>query len=134
MTRAVIFDLGGVVVPFRFSAADTPRVASALRLSIDIFQRSVLNVLVYSLETGPTNPGPSSTSLAERSTCASPSKNSCELWQAIFLPGLADSATLFDAPRRSRWSRFFHTNELHFRRVQAQLSVNRHLSPPGSLL
>lgn len=127
MIRALIFDLGGVVIPFDFRrgyAAIEPHCAYPPE---EIPKRIRASGLVPRYERGEiateTFVGELCAALDVRVGFA----EFCGLWSAIFLPGtLIPENVLESLGQRYRMVALSNTNELHFREVQTKYPVIRH--------
>jgi glucose-1-phosphatase len=124
--RAVIFDLGNVVIPFDFRRGYRAIERHCSYPAAEIPKRIRATGLVPRYETGQIE----SRDFVEELTRALELRLSfeefCEMWTAIFLPGTLVPESLLDRLReRYRLIALSNTNELHFDVVRANYPVIR---------
>ncbi|HML17805.1 MAG TPA: HAD family phosphatase [Bryobacteraceae bacterium] len=127
MIRAVIFDLGGVIVPLDFSSAYAAMEALCPYKAAEIPKRIRSSGLVEKYETGQLN---SESFVAQLSalldlhvTC----EQFRELWSTLFLPDpLIPEALFADLSRRYPLILLSNTNEIHFENIRARFPLLRH--------
>jgi len=125
--RTIIFDLGGVIVPF-----DMARGYAALeRLSgcpaAEIPKRLAATDLVRRFETGGLEPREFVAQLSSHLGVNTSYEEFCSLWSCIFLPGtLVPEVAIEALHRRHRLLLLSNTNSLHFEMISASYPVLRH--------
>lgn len=127
MLRALIFDLGNVVIPFDFSRGYAAIEALCPYSAAEIPRRIRATGLVPLYETGQIASEAFVEQLCGALELPVNFDQFCELWSAIFLPGSLIPEELFERARaRYRLVALSNTNDLHFRRVRADYPVLRH--------
>jgi epoxide hydrolase-like predicted phosphatase len=127
MIRALIFDLGGVVIPFDFRrgyAAMEPLCAYPVA---EIPKRIRSTDLVHRYETGQIGSKPFVEELSRLLDLRVSFDQFCALWTAIFLPGSLLPESLFERLRpRYRLIALSNTNEIHYRHARANYPALDH--------
>jgi FMN phosphatase YigB (HAD superfamily) len=125
--RAVIFDLGKVIVPF-----DLARGYRALRphcrcAQEEIPKRIAATDLVYRIETGRMEPGEFVRELCSILELDVTYRQFCELWGSIFLPcPLIGEHLIEGLGRRYRLLILSNTNAIHFEIIRRRYPLLRH--------
>ncbi len=124
MIRAVIFDLGNVIIPFDFRRGYAAMERHCPHAAAEIPRRIRSTGLVPLYETGQIESRAFVDELLRALELRIGYEQFCELWTAIFLPGTLIPDELLDRLRqRYRLIALSNTNELHFRQVQANYPV-----------
>jgi glucose-1-phosphatase len=127
MLKALIFDLGNVLIPFDFTRAYT-RIEPLCHCSVeDIRARLRATGLVHRFETGRIGPE----QFVQEFSAALEFKISypefCRLWSSIFLPEpLIPESLLAALAGRYKLLVLSNTNPIHFEMVHANYSLLRH--------
>lgn len=124
MVRAIIFDLGGVVVPFDFRRGYAAMAPFCAYPPEEIPKKIRSTDLVTRYETGRIGSRNFVDELCELLDLRVDFDGFCQLWSAIFLPGSLIPDDLFTRlGDRYRLIALSNTNELHFRRIRAHYPV-----------
>ncbi|MCS6952279.1 MAG: HAD family phosphatase [Bryobacterales bacterium] len=127
MIRAVIFDLGNVLVPF-----DTRRGYEALAAvnglpPEEVKRRIAATGLVPPFERGEVSPEEFVRRLSAALHLEVSYERFCELWSSIFLPETLVPESLVEGlKRRSRLLVLSNTNAIHFAMIQQRYPILRH--------
>ncbi len=120
MIRALIFDLGGVVIPFDFQKGYAAMERHCPFPAAEIPKRIRSTGLVPLFETGQIEARAFVEGLTRALQVSLSYKQFCELWSAIFLPGTLIPVEFLDRLRaRYRLIALSNTNELHFAEVRS---------------
>jgi putative hydrolase of the HAD superfamily len=126
LIRAIIFDLGGVVIPFDFKRGYAAMEPHCPYPAAEIPRRIRATDLVRRYESGEIESPVFVEELCRSLELRVSFEQFCELWTAIFLPGTLIPEDFFDRLReRYRLVALSNTNELHFRQVEANYPVIR---------
>jgi FMN phosphatase YigB (HAD superfamily) len=125
--KAVIFDLGRVIVPFDFSRGYV-RIESLCGIpAAQIPGRIALTGLVTRLESGDIEPRDFVRELSKQLNLDISYENFCEIWNSIFGPHtLIPEAMLQGIARRYRLVLLSNTNAIHFEMVRENYPLLRH--------
>ena len=124
MVRAIIFDLGGVVVPFDFRRGYAAIAAVCPYPAAEIPKRIRTTDLVQRYETGQIASEAFVEELCRLLDLDVGFDEFCALWTAIFLPGALLPESLFERlGSRYRLIALSNTNEIHFRHAWAHYPV-----------
>ncbi len=124
MIRALIFDLGNVVIPFDFRRGYAAMQPYCPYPAQEIPKRIRPTGLVPKYETGQISSEAFVAELCRALDLRVSFDQFCELWTAIFLPGtLIPEDFLRALRRRYPLVALSNTNELHFRQVRAKYPV-----------
>src|ERR1700739_1679356 len=120
MIKAVIFDLGRVIVPFDFSRGYA-RLEKLSGLPTSEIPKRLAGVgLVESFECGLIEPADFVRRFGERLDCAIPYDQFCEIWNSIFLPEtLIPESMLAAIAQRYPLILLSNTNRIHFEGIRA---------------
>lgn len=127
MFKAVIFDLGKVIVPF-----DIRRGYSALQPHCgfpaeELPRRIAATGIVHRFETGQISPGDFVRQFSEALGLKIEYDRFCELWSSIFLPDpLVPEELLEGLRRRYRLLLLSNTNAIHFAMIRENYPILRH--------
>lgn len=125
--RAVIFDLGNVIVPF-----DTRRGYEALAsvnglLPEEVKRRIAATGLVQPFEMGRVSPDEFVRRISEALHLDVSYERFCELWSSIFLPEtLVPEGLVEGLKRRCRLLVLSNTNAIHFAMIRQRYPILRH--------
>lgn len=127
LIRAVIFDLGGVIVPLDFSSAYAAIEALCPYTASEIARRIRSSGLVEKYETGQLNSESFVAQLSALLELHVTYRQFRELWSKLFLPDPLIPESLF-AELSSRYPLILlsNTNELHFENIRARFPLIRH--------
>jgi len=127
MTEAVIFDLGGVIVPFDMKRGYAALAPLCNFPAVEIPRRLAATDLVVRFETGGIEPREFVSALCTQLGLAVGYEEFCRLWSAIFLPDILIPESVFAAiGARHRLLLLSNTNALHFEMIAANYPVVRH--------
>lgn len=127
MIRAVIFDLGGVIVPLDFPSAYAAIEALCPYSASEIPKRIRSTGLVERYETGQLDSRSFVEQLAGHLDLRVDYEQFCELWSAIFLPDPLIPESLFsELSARYPLVLLSNTNELHFENIRSRFPLLRH--------
>ena len=125
--RAIIFDLGRVIVPFDFTRGYKKLEALCGIPTAEIPGRLAATKLVQQLETGDID---SRAFVREISSCLNLTttyENFCEIWSSVFLPETLISDDFLQAlAREYPLILLSNTNEIHFEMIRASYPLLRH--------
>lgn len=127
MIKAVIFDLGRVIVPFDF-ARGYSRIAALTGLDqVEIPERIRPTGLVDRLESGTIEPREFVSRISEVLGLKCSYEEFCEIWSSIFLPAtLIPEEMLVKIAARFRLVLLSNTNAIHFDMIRANYPHLRH--------
>jgi FMN phosphatase YigB (HAD superfamily) len=124
VVRALIFDLGGVIVPFDFRRGYAAMAPHCAYPAEEIPKRIRSSDLVKRYETGRIESRSFVEELCDLLDLRVDFDGFCQLWSAIFLPGSLIPDELFTRlGDRYRLIALSNTNELHFRRIRTHYPV-----------
>jgi putative hydrolase of the HAD superfamily len=127
MVRTIIFDLGGVIVPFDFKRAYARLEGLCPYPAAEIPARLRTTDLVPRFETGRIEPEAFVAELSRVLELETNYQQFCDLWSSIFLPDpLIPEIFFADLKRRYRLLLLSNTNALHFGAVQSRYPLLRH--------
>jgi FMN phosphatase YigB (HAD superfamily) len=127
MIKALIFDLGGVIIPLDFGRgyAAMERVCGVP--AAEIPKKIASTDLVRRYECGKIDTRPFVSELCALLDLRVGFDEFCELWMSIFPPGvLLDDAMIESLSRRYRLVLLSNTNPLHFDRLEQAYPILRH--------
>jgi glucose-1-phosphatase len=125
--KAVIFDLGRVIIPFDFNRG-YKRLAPLCGIpAAEIPGRIAPTGLVQRLESGTIEPRDFVIELSKHLNLDTSYENFCEIWSSIFLPEtLIPEAMLRDIAGRYRMVLLSNTNAIHFAMIRENYPLLRH--------
>jgi putative hydrolase of the HAD superfamily len=125
--KAVIFDLGRVIVPFDFNRGYT-RLAPLCGIpAAEIPKRIAPTGLVPLFESGGIEPRDFVRELSRHLNLDTTYENFCEIWSSIFLPHtLIPESMLIGIARTYRLVLLSNTNAIHFEMVRENYPLLRH--------
>jgi putative hydrolase of the HAD superfamily len=125
--KAVIFDLGRVIVPFDFNRGYT-RLAPLCGIpAAEIPKRIAPTGLVPLFESGGIEPRDFVRELSRHLNLDTTYENFCEIWSSIFLPHtLIPESMLIGIARKYRLVLLSNTNAIHFEMVRENYPLLRH--------
>jgi glucose-1-phosphatase len=125
--KAVIFDLGRVIVPFDFNRGYI-RLESLCGIpAAEIPKRIAPTGLVTRFESGGIEPRDFVSELSKHLNLDISYENFCEIWSSIFLPDtLIPEAMLQGIARRYRLVLLSNTNAIHFEMLRENYPLLRH--------
>lgn len=127
MIKALIFDLGNVIVPFDFKRAYARIEPLAKCSAAEIPARLRATDLVHRFETGLVGPERFVEELGAQLECKLTYSEFCDIWSSIFLPGtLISESTLASLAGRYPLLVLSNTNPIHFGMVRANYPALRH--------
>ena len=127
MVRTIIFDLGGVIVPFDFKRGYAKMEGLCQYPAAEIPQRLRSTDLVTRFETGQIEPRAFVAELCRVLELNATYEQFCELWTSIFLPEtLIPETFLVDLKGRYRLLLLSNTNAIHFEMIERQYPLVRH--------
>ncbi len=119
MIKAIIFDLGRVIVPFDFSRGYTTLEPLCGISAADIPKRIGTTDLVLRFERGEIKPRDFVREFSEGLGVELPYEHFCEIWCSIFLPDTLIPESLLAALRRNyRLLLLSNTNAIHFKMIR----------------
>lgn len=125
--KALIFDLGGVIVPFDFKRAYARLAPLCGYPAAEIPKRIASTDLVTRFETGQIEPEPFVEELLDIIGVRLTYPEFCDLWTAIFLPGPIIPESLFRELReRYRLVLLSNTNAIHYRMLTGDYPLLDH--------
>ena len=127
MIKAVIFDLGKVIVPFDFRRG-YDRIAALTGIpAADVPLRIRPTGLVERFESGQIDPHDFVQQISAVLDLHCTYEEFCEIWSSIFLPGtLVPEELLRSIAARYRLILLSNTNAIHFEMIRAQYPLLRH--------
>jgi putative hydrolase of the HAD superfamily len=127
MIRALIFDLGKVIVPFDFARGYQAMEGLCGIPAADIPKRIGSTDLVIRFETGLVEPRDFVTELTTMLGLQVDYDRFCEIWSSIFLPDtLIPDAVLERLSERYRMVLLSNTNAIHFAMIRERYPFLRH--------
>ncbi len=127
MIRTVIFDLGGVIVPFDFRRAYQAMAGLCPYAAEEIPRRIAATDLVRGLESGRLKPEEFVERLCELLDLRMSYAEFCRLWSSIFLPETLIPESLLEAlARRYRLLLLSNTNAIHFEMIREHYPLLAH--------
>jgi len=129
VVKALIFDLGGVIVPFDFRRGYAAMEPLCAYPASDIPKRIRSTDLVRRYESGQISSELFVTELCSLLELRVTYQQFCDLWTAIFLPDPLIPETLF-ASLKSRYPLVLlsNTNDIHFRMIRRSYPLLEHFS------
>lgn len=127
MIKAVIFDLGRVIVPFDFKRG-YKRLSPLCGIPETEIPRHIAQTdLVQQYESGAVESRDFVRRLSEQLNFETSYENFCEIWSSIFLPEtLIPEAMVESIARNYRLILLSNTNEIHFAMIRANYPILRH--------
>lgn len=127
MIKAIIFDLGRVIVPFDFQRGYI-RLESLCGIpAADIPGRLRPTGLVQKFESGKVEPRDFFRQLSGHLNLNTSYDNFCEIWSSIFLPQtLIPESMIQELAREYPLILLSNTNAIHFEMIQANYSILKH--------
>lgn len=127
MIRALIFDLGRVIVPFDFSRGYA-RMAECCPLAPEqIRERLKSDGLVHAFESGRMDRYEFHRRVAQLLESSVPYDEFCEIWFSVFLPETLVPERLVEAlHQRYRLVLLSNTNPIHFEMIRERYPILRH--------
>jgi len=127
LVKALIFDLGNVIIPFDFKRAYARIEPLTKYAASEIPGRLRKSDLVQRFETGRVEPERFVEELAELPEFSMTYAEFCDVWSSIFLPGtLIGEDRLASLAERYPLLLLSNTNPIHFKMVQANYPLLRH--------
>ena len=127
MIKAVIFDLGRVIVPFDFGRGYTRIAALNGQPEADIAERIRNSGLGNRLESGQLQPRDFVKEMSSLLNLSCAYEEFCEIWSSIFLPEtLVPEVLLSGIARRHRLVLLSNTNAIHFEMIRNNYPLLRH--------
>jgi len=127
MIRALIFDLGKVIVPFDFTRGYRAMEGLCGLAAADIPTRIGATDLVIRFETGLISPQDFVAELSALLGLQVDYEQFCSIWSSIFLPDtLIPDAMLESLSRRYRMVLLSNTNAIHFAMIRERYAFVRH--------
>jgi len=127
MVRTIIFDLGGVIVPFDFKRGYARMERLCPYPAADIPARLRSTDLVTRFETGQIEPEAFVAELCEVLELNASYQQFCDLWTSIFLPEtLIPEAFVESLKADYRLLLLSNTNAIHFEMIQRHYPLLRH--------
>lgn len=125
--KAVIFDLGRVIVPFDFNRGYVRLAGLCSIPAAEIPRRIAPTGLVERFETGTIEPRDFVRELSKHLDLDTSYENFCEIWSSIFLPHtLIPEAMIEGLARRYRLVLLSNTNHIHFEMIRENYPLLRH--------
>jgi putative hydrolase of the HAD superfamily len=125
--KAVIFDLGRVIVPFDFNRGYTKLEALCGIPAAEIPVRIAPTGLVQLFESGGIEPRDFVRELSKHLNLDTSYETFCEIWSSIFLPyTLIPESMLIGIARNYRLVLLSNTNAIHFEMVRENYPLLRH--------
>lgn len=127
MVKAIIFDLGKVIIPFDFSRGYAAMAPLCRYPEAEIRGRIGETDLVRRFESGLIEPEDFVRQLSERLELRTDYAGFCEIWSSIFLPDtLIPESMLEGLKKRYRLVLLSNTNVIHFEMVRKAYPLLRH--------
>ncbi|MBK5292174.1 MAG: HAD family phosphatase [Acidobacteriia bacterium] len=127
MIKTVIFDLGGVIVPFDFDRAYTQMELICGLPSVEIRRRIGATDIAMRLESGQVGSHDFVSELGRMLDCEIEYSNFCQLWTSIFFPHTLIPESLLEAIRkRHRLLLLSNTNSIHFEMIRDSYPLLQH--------
>ena len=127
MVKAIIFDLGRVLVPFDFTRGYELMAARCPFSASEIPERLRHTDLVVKFESGQVEPKDFVAQISRILDFESSYSEFCEIWSSIFLPYTLLPESLVEALRRRyRMVLLSNTNAIHYPMVKAKYPILRH--------
>lgn len=127
MVRAVIFDLGRVIVPFDFKRGYARLSPLCGIPEAEIPRRIATTDLVRRYECGAIESRAFVRALADHLNFETTYENFCDIWSSIFLPEtLIPESMLESIARKHRLVLLSNTNQIHFEMIRANYPLLRH--------
>ncbi|MEO7652921.1 MAG: HAD family phosphatase [Bryobacteraceae bacterium] len=127
MIKAVIFDLGKVIVPFDFSRGYRAIAEHSTYTAEEIPKRIGTTDLVIRFESGQVGPEDFVAQLCGILDCKMGYERFCEIWSSIFLPEtLVSESLVAGLKKRYRMLLLSNTNAIHFRMIRETYPLLRH--------
>ena len=127
MIKAVIFDLGRVIVPFDYQRGYARLEALCGIPAAEIPARLAANPLIADLESGKIEPREFVTRFCSHLNVEIPYREFCDIWCSIFLPEpLIPEAMLEGIARNYRLVLLSNTNAIHFETLVETYPLLRH--------
>ena len=127
MIKTVIFDLGGVIVPFDFKRGYAKMEPLCAYPAAEIPRRLRSTDLVTRFETGRLEPREFVAQLCQVLELKTSYEEFCELWSSIFLPDTLIGEALLESIRsRRRLLLLSNTNRIHFEMIRRTYPLLRH--------
>lgn len=127
MIKVVIFDLGGVIVPFDFKRGYAKMEGLCAYPASEIPARLRTTDLVTRFETGQIEPEDFVRQLSNILELNATYEEFCDLWTSIFLPDtLVPDSLLERIHARRRLLLLSNTNHIHFKMVERNYPLMRH--------
>lgn len=125
--KAVIFDLGRVIVPFDFNRGYTKLEQLCGIPAAEIPARIAASGLVQRFESGAIGPRDFVREFSKQLNLNTSYENFCEIWSSIFLPDpLIPEEMLSGIAKRYRLVLLSNTNAIHFEMIAANYPLLRH--------
>lgn len=127
MTKAIVFDLGRVIIPFDYSRGYARIEALCGIPAAEISARIAPTGLVARFESGGIEPREFVREISGQLNLDTSYENFCEIWSSIFLPQtLIPESMLEGIARRYPMVLLSNTNAIHFEMVMANYPALRH--------
>lgn len=127
MLKAIIFDLGKVLVPFDFNRGYAAMAPMCGYAEADIRGRIGQTDLVERFESGSIEPEDFVRQLSEHLALRSDYAGFCDIWSSIFLPDtLVPESLLQGLKKRYRLVLLSNTNAIHFEMVRKNYPLLKH--------
>ncbi len=127
MIKAIIFDLGRVIVPFDFNRGYAKLEALCGIRAAEIPAKLAATDLVTRFESGELEPRDFVRQLSAHLQLDTPYENFCEIWSSIFLPHtLIPEAMLEGIAAKYPLILLSNTNAIHFEMVRENYPLLRH--------
>lgn len=127
MLKAIIFDLGKVIVPFDFNRGYAAMAPVCGYPATDIRARIGETDLVQRFEAGGIEPEDFVRQLSEHLQLRTDYAGFCEIWSSIFLPEtLISENLLIGLKKRYRLVLLSNTNAIHFEMIRKNYPLLRH--------
>ena len=127
MIRAVIFDLGGVIVPFDFKRGYAKMEPLCAYKAAEIPERLRSTDLVTRFESGRIEPEDFVREISKVLELRISYEEFCNLWTSIFLPQTLITEALLERLRqRARLVLLSNTNAIHYTMIERDYPILRH--------
>jgi glucose-1-phosphatase len=127
MVKAIIFDLGRVLVPFDFTRGYDRMAALCPYTAQEIPERLRQTDLVAKFESGQIAPEDFVARMSEILELQSNYSQFCEIWSSVFLPYTLIPESLVEAlHRRYRTVLLSNTNAIHYSMIKESYPILRH--------